>query len=385
MIDLIEKAQSLKSWSIKHRKYLHQHAELSCQESQTAKYCKSVFEEMGYTIKEIWGYGFIADLTVSDKFQMIALRADMDALPIQEQNEHDFVSKNPGAAHMCGHDVHMTIALTAARILVENKHLLTNNVRFIFQPSEELIPGGAIGMIENGCLDGVSDVYGLHNDPGTTVGKIRVRKGPLMAAGDFFTLTITGRGGHAARPHDTLDPIIAAAQLTTGWQSIIARRINPAHAAVLSVCKLQAGDTFNVIADTAEMAGTVRTFDSGDRDLIQQLMEDSLLPLEKSGYKCDFQYHRGYDAVINHSENVERLVEIATPLIGKENIDADTELAGWAEDFAYYLQHRPGAFYFLGSGNSNITAPLHSAHFDVDDNTYAIGAAIMSGLCVANP
>lgn len=380
MNQYIAAAEALKDWSIKHRRYLHQHAELSNKEKQTSEYCQQVLKDLGYSVNQLWQYGFIADLVVSTDYTTIALRADMDALPIQEKNQHAFISQNSKAAHMCGHDVHMTIALTTAKILAENQEMMNHNVRFIFQPSEESPPGGALRMIEQGCLDGVSEIYGLHNDPGTEVGQIRIRKGALMAAGDFFDLEIRGKGGHAARPQDGLDPIIAAAQLVTSWQSIVARRINPAHVAVLSVCKLHAGDTFNVIADTAEIGGTIRTFSEEDRTLIQESMQASLLPFEKAGYQCDFTYTRGYDAVINPPENVDKLIQIAQPILGENNIDKETEPVGWAEDFAYYLQKTPGAFYFLGSGNTEINAPLHSAYFDADESCIAIGAAIMVAL-----
>ena len=382
MHKILKQAKALKDWSVTHRRHLHQYPELSLQEKNTASYCKKILTEMGYEIKQSWGEGFTADLRVNDSFKTIAIRADMDALPIQEKNTHDFVSKNEGAAHMCGHDTHMTIALTTAKLLSKNKPALKNNVRFIFQPSEELMPGGAPGMIEKGCLEGVAEVYGLHNDPGTQVGNIRLCEGAMMAAGDKFNLSIVGKGGHAARPHDCLDPIIAGANLVTQWQSQIARRINPAHPAVLSVTKFQSGDTFNVIPDAAELSGTIRTFYDEDRQLIQNLMQDALLSLEKMGYQCHFNYTRGYDAVVNHAENVATLVKAATPIIGADAIDAKTEQVGWAEDFAYYLQHRPGTFFFLGSGNKdkNITAPLHSAQFDIDEDALAVGAAIFTKL-----
>lgn len=378
-MQLLNQARSIKDWSVQHRRHLHQYPELSLKEKQTAKYCTDVLHNLGYKIKPIWGYGFIADFNANAK-KTIALRADMDALPMQENNSHDFISKHDGVAHMCGHDSHMAIALTAARLLSENKKKLKCNVRFIFQPSEEMPPGGAIKMIEQGCLEDVDEVYGLHNDPGTEMGTIRTRVGPFLAAGDIFALTITGRGGHAARPQDCLDPIVVASTLITTWQALIARFINPAHPAVLSVTKLQAGETFNVIPDQVNMAGTVRTFYDPDRDFIENAMSDTFLPYKKLNYQFDLNYIRGYDAVINHSQSVQKIVAAANDIIGAENVEADTEPAGWAEDFCYYLQHRPGAFYILGSGNQQkgIIAPLHSSQFNIDENALCIGAAIMA-------
>lgn len=382
MSPLLRKALDLQDWSIQHRRYLHRFPELSCQEQHTCAYCAKILQALGYQITPSWGFGFTADLIRNSALPLIAIRADMDALPIQENNTHDFVSQNPGITHACGHDGHMTIALTAARILAEYQQPLSANVRFIFQPSEETPPGGAVGMIAQGCLKGVSEIYGLHNDPGTPAGKVRTRVGALLAAGDRFDLTLRGRGGHAARPHDNLDPVIAGAQLITDWQTIISRRINPVHPAVLSVTQFRAGDVFNVTPDTAFLAGTVRTFAVEDRDLIQELMALSLKNLVNHGYHIEFKYTRGYDAVINHRQGVDTVVKAASQVLGADNVDGLSDPENWAEDFAYYLQHCQGAFYLLGSGNSErgITAPLHSSRYDLDETALAYGAAVMAGI-----
>lgn len=377
MEDLLNQSKKLKEWSVKHRRHLHQYPELSLKEENTAKYCADMMTALGYDVKSSWGYGFTADLNINAK-KTIAWRADMDALPIQEKNNHEFVSKNSGVAHMCGHDAHMAIALTAARLLSENKKNLNCNVRFIFQPSEEQPPGGAIKMIEQGCLENVDEIYGLHNDPGTELGKIKTRIGPLTAAADKFELIIKGRGGHAAKPQDCLDPIIAGSSLITNWQSILTRKIDPVHPAILSVTKFQSGNTFNVIPDFAEIAGTVRTFYEKDRQLIENSMEHSLLPFIKSGYQCEFNYIRGYDPIVNHEFGVKRVFNAAKELMKHENIEINIEPAAFGEDFSYFLQHCPGAFFVLGSGNSSkgISEPLHSAKFNIDENALPIGGAI---------
>lgn len=381
---LLKKAQALQSWSVQHRRHLHRFPELSNQERETARYCAQVLTELGFKIEPSAGFGFTADLIGNSAAAMIALRADMDALPIQERNTHDFVSQNPGKMHACGHDGHMTIVLTAAKILAEFPQPLTKNVRLIFQPSEETPPGGALAMIAAGCLDGVSEVYGLHNDPGTPAGQVRLRKGALLAAGDRFDLTIRGRGGHAARPHDSLDPVIAGAQLITHWQSIISRRINPVHPAVLSVTQFQAGEVFNVIPDNAFLAGTVRTFDEADRSLIQRLMTVGLENLHNQGYQTEYQYTRGYDAVINPPQGAERIAEVAAAILGDNQVNAQCEPENWAEDFTYYLQQRPGGFFLLGSADPAATArtPLHSSKYNLDETALAYGAAIMAGLVI---
>ena len=384
MNSLLEQAQALQNWSIQHRRHLHQFPELSGQERETARYCAEILTELGYKITPSAGFGFTADLTNHPGAAMIALRADMDALPIQERNTHDFVSQNPGKMHACGHDGHMTIVLTAAKILAESPQPLTKNVRLIFQPSEETPPGGALAMIAQGCLDGVSEVYGLHNDPGTPAGQVRLRKGALLAAGDRFDLTIRGRGGHAARPHDSLDPVIAGAQLVTNWQTIVSRRINPVHPAVLSVTQFRAGEVFNVIPDTAFLAGTVRTFAEADRNLIQQLMTVGLENLHHQGYQTDYKYTRGYDAVINSQQGAERITQVASAVLGDSQLDSQCEPESWAEDFTYYLQQRPGGFFLLGSAHpaAATRTPLHSSAYNLDETALAYGAAIMAGLVI---
>lgn len=380
MKKILNQALALQEWSIAHRRHLHRHPELSCQEQETSAYCAGILKELGYQITPSWGFGFTADLFSKNAHKTFAWRADMDALPIQEKNTHDFISEHPGKAHVCGHDGHMTIALTAAKLLAEYPQPLPVNVRFIFQPSEETPPGGAVGMIEQGCLQGVDEIYALHNDPSTPVGKVRIRLGALLAAGDRFDLVIRGRGGHAARPHDGLDPVIAGAQLITEWQTIISRRINPVHPAVLGVTQFNAGDVFNVIPDTAFLAGTVRSFAAADRDLIQELMTISLENYHQQGYQTEFKYTRGYDAVINHRQGVERVGQAAVKILGTDQVDSLSDPEGWAEDFAYYLQHRPGALFLLGSGNAEkgITAPLHSSRYDFDETAIAYGAAIVA-------
>lgn len=369
-------------WLRQHRRHLHQHPELSLKEYATSEYCQKVLAELGFNIEPCWKTGFIANLSHPMAKKTIALRADMDALPIQELNQHQFCSKNPGVAHLCGHDAHMSIALGAAKIISAQKPVV--NVRFLFQPSEESPPGGALSMIEQGCLEEVDEVYGLHNDPGTPVGTVKTRVGSLMACADRFDLTIKGVGCHAARPHDGLDPITAGCELIGQWQRIISRFINPAHQAVLSVGSFHSGETFNVIPQTAEIKGTVRTFTPQDRITIQNLLESSLANLNAQNYQCEFNYTQGYPSVINHRLGVEAVTRAAASIQEIEHTITDCEPQGWGEDFAYYLQHKPGAFFFLGSGNESLHAPLHSPVFDIDERCLSIGAKLMAQIVLAS-
>ena len=382
--DLLKQAKAMQSWSVKHYRHLHRYPELSLQEKATSKYCQDILKSLGYKIKKCFKYGFIADLNIKNTDKKIAFRADMDALPLTEKNTFKFISKNKSVAHMCGHDVHMTVALTTAKLLAENSHQLPCSVRFIFQPSEEEAPGGALGMIQAGCLDGVNEIYGLHCNPHLPVGNIGTRIGTLLAAADTFTIKITGAGTHAATPQYGLDPIYAAAKLVVELQSIISRRIDPVHPAVISVAKFQAGTAFNIIPDTAELAVTVRTFDAKDRTLIQKCMRQLLKGLDACDYKCQLNYIKGYNALINKPQGVNRLVEAAKKIIPVSNIDQNIDPVGGAEDFCYYLQKRPGTFFWLGVGNPKwkIIEPSHSPRFKIDENALPVGAAIMASLVI---
>jgi len=450
MTTLLAEAQTHKPWTVKHRRHIHQNPELSLQEKSTAAHCMEVMRSLGYSVKPCWGEGFTADLELPASLSLskgagsngaptdpstgsgnrsmpspsspkrIAIRCDMDALPILELNTHAYVSCKPGVAHMCGHDTHMAIAMTAAKIIADNRGKMAASVRFLFQPCEETPPGGALGMIANGCLDGVDEVFGLHNDPGTLIGRVRLRAGAMTAAADRFQLTVRGRGCHAARPQDGLDPIPAMCGIVQEWQTIISRRLDPVHPAVVSVTQFNAGTTFNIIPDTATICGTVRTFHESDRKMIEQQMRVCLVGLEARGYSCQFEYSRGYDSIVNHASGVKRVADVARRVLdggvdtpvhqgskgdsllheqtqvavaqlsvdksvhppGLGPVDDNTDPVAWGEDFSYYLQKVPGAFFFLGSGNpmKGITEPLHSARFDVDEDCLPIGAAILAGL-----
>jgi amidohydrolase len=383
---LLDTANTLKDWMVQARRTLHMMPELSLNEFKTGEYLAAELEKIGCKVtRNLWGEGLIADIDVPGAAGRIALRADMDALPIQELNDIPYRSKHDGVAHMCGHDTHMAVALGTARILAERRDSLRRSVRFILQPSEELPPGGALGMIENGALDGVDEVFGLHNQPLLEVGRVSTRVGPLTAAADIFEITLTGRGGHAAKPHEALDPIPATAALVTQLQTLVSRQISPANQAVLSVTRMRAGTTHNIIPDQADLMGTVRTFEPADRDLLEAgLSRMAQAVAEAHGLRAEVKYTRGYDSIVNHADSVQKFAAAARELLGAEAVDTEYEAQTWGEDFAYYLQHRPGAFFLLGSGNrqAGITKPLHSARYNVDENCLTIGAAIMAKLAM---
>lgn len=383
--ELLSAAKEMQEWLTTQRRTLHMVPELSLHEFKTSEHCANEIGKLGLKVTKLWGEGFIADLEAPNGKGRVAIRADMDALPIQELNDIPYKSKHDGVAHMCGHDTHMTVALGTARLLSQHKDKLTRNVRFIFQPSEELPPGGAKGLIEKGCLEGVDEVYGLHNNPEMEVGTIATCVGAMTAAADIFEIKLTGRGGHASRPHDSLDPIPAAAELVGMLQTLVSRRVQPGKPAVVSVTKFSAGTTHNIIPDDALLVGTVRTYEEPVRALIIEEMERMVKAVATAhGLKHEFKYLRGYDSIVNHESGVAAVAKAASAVVGEENVNTSFEPKTWGEDFSYYLQHKPGAFFLLGSGNKSkgITEPLHSARFNVDESCLPLGVAVMANLAM---
>jgi amidohydrolase len=378
-IDILKQAQKIKVWGVKHRRYLHQHPELSGCEKNTSLYCQKILKELGYTVKQYENFGFIADLDIQNANKRIAFRADMDALAIRECNEHEYVSKNPGVAHMCGHDAHMAIALMAAKLLVENKDQVKVSLRFIFQPHEEELPGGSLEMIKQGCLEGVDEIYGLHNASNLQVGELATSVGALTAASHTFDVVVRGKSCHAARPEEGLDPLYAVTKMITDWKTNIAEFIKPA---VFGVTTVASGDAINVIPHVAKFSGIFRVFDQSTEEYIKQYIDKDLVGLRSQGYGCEIEYHAGYDALVNGEYGVGRVISAAKNFLNVNNINDKVGPFTFAEDFCYYLQHKPGAFFLLGCGNveKGIVAPVHSANFDIDEDVIPIGAAIFCEL-----
>ncbi len=383
---LIAAAEKFRDWLVMTRRDLHQNPELSLKEKRTGMTTADALEKLGLKVRRnLWGEGFIADLDVPGAKGRIALRADMDALPIQELNQVDYCSRVPGVAHMCGHDTHMTMGLGAARLLVEHRSQLKKNVRFIYQPSEETPPGGAKGLIAAGCLEGVDEVYGVHNQPLLEVGKVATCTGPMTAAADTIRMRLTGRGGHASRPHESLDPIPAACALVTQLQSLVSRRVSPSAQAVVSITRFSAGTTHNIIPDHADLLGTVRTFDAAIRDQLDREIGQMTAGVAAAhGLQHEYEFERGYDSIVNHASGAQALCKAAIEVVGEANVDAKYPAQTWGEDFAYFLQHRPGAFFVVGSGNKakGIIEPVHSARFNVDESCLVIGSAILAKLAM---
>ena len=317
----------------------------------------------------------VARLVGGKPGRTLALRADIDALPITEENDFEFASQNPGAMHACGHDGHTAMLLGAALVLSGMRDELNGEVRFVFQHAEELFPGGAEELVEAGVMDGVDAAVGIHLWSQTPAGKVGVTYGPMMAAPDIFNVTIKGKGGHAAMPHQTVDSIAVGAQVVTNLQHVVARETDPLANVVLSVTRFQAGTTHNVIPGTVEMQGTVRTLDPAVRDRMPRIMErviKGVTSAHDAGY--EFSYDRGYRPVVNDEGLTREIEETAREVVGEENVEVMPPNMG-GEDFSAYGQRVPAAFYLIGAGNEarGITAPHHHPRFTIDEEALTVG------------
>lgn len=314
------------------RRDIHQHPETAFDVERTAGIAAEEMKKAGIEVKTgIGRTGVVGDLTVPGATKRIALRADMDALPMQEEGTPSYKSTVAGKAHMCGHDSHTAMLLGAAKFLSSQKERLTHNVRFIFQPSEELHPGGAPGMIKDGCLEGVDEIYALHVWPWLETGAVGICDGPAMAQADAFDITIHGKGGHAAAPHDCIDPIVAGSYLVTQLQTLVSRHVSPLDSAVVTVTQFHAGTAYNVIPSQALLKGTVRTYRPDTQKLIRSKIEELVSPIGT------LDYTEGYPVVINEKLCSDKAARCAESY----DLRYPAEKVLFGEDFAYYLHHVP--------------------------------------------
>lgn len=364
------------------RRDFHQFPELSFKEFETARKIAIYMKELGYEVKENVGKtGVVALLKGAKENPTVALRADMDALPVKEMTGLSYASKNDGVMHACGHDIHVTCALGAAKILASLKDGLQGSVKFIFQPAEE-INAGAKAMIDDGVLENpnVSMIFGLHNNPEIPVGKVGLKEGPLMAAVDSTFITVIGQGGHAAYPHRVIDPIVCASSIVMNLQTIVSRNVDPQKSAVISFGSINGGMANNVIPDEVKLAGTVRTFDEGLRDSIEGWMKRTVENTASGlGCKVEFNYRRDLPPVVNHPEATKIALRAAQKVFGEDGIILPTPSMG-GEDFALYQKKVPGCYFWLGVGNPDIDAvhPWHSPHFKADEEAFPLGAALLA-------
>ncbi|WP_049408625.1 amidohydrolase [Staphylococcus pettenkoferi] len=368
MTDWFELARDYETTMIQTRRYLHQYPELSFEEYHTHEYILSKLHDLSCEVQQPVGRnGIVATFRGHGDGPTIALRADFDALPIEEARESHYQSRNSGVSHACGHDGHTAILLSLAEILEAHKNQLNGNVVLIFQHGEELMPGGAQEMTEAGCLEGIDRIYGNHLWSGYPTGTIYSRSGAMMASPDEFNIAIHGRGGHGAKPHETIDPVVVMAEFILSVQKIVTRTIDPVKHAVISFGMVQAGSADNVIPDSAYCRGTVRVFDTDIQAHIKYKMEKLLQGLAVANdITYDFEYIRGYLPVDNNHECYETIKHAAQDL---NLIYHDSDLMMIGEDFSYYQTVKPGGFFLTGCGNEqkDTMHPHHSPYFDIDE------------------
>ncbi|WP_342430191.1 M20 family metallopeptidase [Neobacillus sp. FSL H8-0543] len=359
------------------RRFLHQHPELSFQEKNTALFIQDYYKKLGIEVKgNVGGNGVVAKIYGKKPGKTVALRADFDALPIQDEKDVPYKSLVPGVMHACGHDGHTATLLVLAKALNEMKEDLEGNYVLIHQHAEEYAPGGAKTMIEDGCLEDVDVIFGTHLWASEPTGTIQYRTGPIMAAADRFEINIQGKGGHGAQPHKTIDAIVIASQLVLNLQQIVSRKVNPVESAVVTIGSFTAENAFNVIADKAKLIGTVRTFNEDVQQFIENEIERIIhgtCYMTNSTYQ--FSYERGYPAVVNHQLETEFLISCARAVTEVQNIE-ETEPQMGGEDFAFYLQKVPGTFFFTGAKPTyaETTYPHHHPKFDIDEKAMLIAA-----------
>lgn len=355
---------------VKWRRHLHQNPELSFQEVKTPAMIAQILESLGIEVRKgVGGRGVVGVIRGGRPGKTIALRADFDALPINDLKDVPYKSQVPGVMHACGHDGHTATLLGVASVLNQNRSNLAGNVVLLHQHAEEQTPGGAVSMIEDGCLEGVDVVFGTHLTTSAPTGTYLYKEGLIMAASDQFNLTVQGKGGHSSTPHETIDAITVTTQIIHHWQYIISRKVDPQKPSVLSVGSFHAGLAPNVIADTAEISGSVRTYDADVRDQIEREIRKAVQAIcDDAGASYTLDYKRGYPSVNNHPKETKVFVQAMEKAGFTDRLSEMTPLMG-GEDFAYYLEQVPGTFFFTGARNEVIGAdmPHHHPMFDFDE------------------
>ena len=380
MINTAETPATMREQVIAWRRFLHQHPELSFHERATSQFIADTLVSFGgLEISRPTPTSVMARLKGgAGAGSALAIRADIDALPIVEANSHDFVSTSPGVMHACGHDGHASMLLGAVKVLLGHQGSLRGEVRFLFQHAEELYPGGASQMVDAGALDGVDVVIGAHLWLAMNFGRVGVKAGPLMASLNTFRITVEGAGGHAAIPQQTVDPIVTAAEVVTSLQHVVSRNVDPLASAVISVTQINGGTTTNVIPGAVELSGTVRTFDPALRERIPVLMERVVAGIcAAHGATYRWTFEPGYAAVDNDAAATELVRRAVVRALGAEVLVEAKPTMG-AEDFSAYLQKTPGAFFFIGARNEErgIVHPHHHERFDLDERALDYGTRI---------
>jgi len=361
------------------RQDIHAHPEIAFQENRTSDLVAEQLQSFGIEVNRGLAITGVVGVLKNGDGPTIGLRADMDALPMQELNTFGHASKNDGKMHACGHDGHTAMLLGAAKYLAETKNF-KGTVNFIFQPAEEGEGGGRV-MVEEGLFEKFpcESVYGLHNKPGLDVGTFAVRPGPTMASMDTFDIKLTGRGSHAAMPHMGIDPVVIASQIVIGLQSIISRTVDANDAAVLSVTQIHSGSAMNVLPDDAYIGGTVRCFSKEVQDFIEKSIGDIADGIAKAhGASIEYGYTRRYPALINHDKQTEIAAEVAREIVGDDNVNTNMAPVMGSEDFSFLLNACPGSFLWIGNGPGTGDCILHNPHYDFNDQVLPFGATFFT-------
>lgn len=368
-------APSVSSKYVALRRDLHAHPELAFDEHRTSDLVAATLESLDIEVhRGLAGTGVIGKLRCGDSPRAIGLRADMDALPIQEKNDFTHRSRHDGRMHACGHDGHTAMLLAAADALAKTR-AFNGTVYFIFQPAEETEGGGRV-MVEQGLFDQfpMDAVFGLHNWPGLPAGQFAVHAGPVMASADRFDITLTGRGAHAAMPHQGNDVILAGSALIQALQSVVSRKLDPLDPAVLSITRFHAGEAYNILPEKAHLAGTIRAFNDEVRDQVEGEMRRMCKGVGDSfGVLVTLDLHYGYPATVNTAAEAELCRSVAAELVGGDNVRTDLRPSMGAEDFAFMLKKKPGCYIWLGNGLGEGGCMLHNPHYDFNDEVLPLG------------
>ncbi len=380
-MQIIDRIKSFHNELTAWRQDLHAHPELGFEEQRTSDFVARKLAEFGCTVHRNIGKTGVVGVLQTGNGPSIGLRADMDALPIEEANDLPYRSKHKGVMHACGHDGHTTMLLGAARYLAETKNF-DGTVHFIFQPAEEGI-GGAKAMLDDGLFDRFpcSSVFGMHNTPGLPVGKFAIRPGAMMAGGAFFDITVTGRGSHGARPENGIDPLLAACHLTTALQAIVSRNISPSDTAVLSVTAIHAGEAYNVIPETAVIRGTVRTFKTETMKQIEAGMKRTAAGICAGfGAAAVVDFRDLFAPLVNNPAETQFMVDAARDLVGDADVDGNRGVVMASEDFSFMLDACPGAYINIGNGDTVGGTPVHNPNYNFNDAILPLGAGLYARL-----
>lgn len=376
----IKVPEELLDYCVRIRRHLHQNPEPSFEESKTAEYLIDELSSLGLAGKPVAGTGVYVIVEGGQPGPLIAIRADIDALRLQDEKETSYASQIPGVMHGCGHDSHTAVLMGMAKLLSENREKIVGKVLLFFQPAEELPPGGALDIINSGILAEADAILGLHVNSDLPTGTVGLREGPAMASVDKFEVEIKGYGGHASKPNLAVDPIFIGAQLINGLQGIVSRNVDPMEAAVVGISTFHGGASFNVIPETATLTGTVRTLSEEVRDQVEEKFKRITKSIvEAHGAEANIVYDRGYPVLISDQHLLEEIRQAAFDVLGEDAIKEVPARLG-AEDFAYYNQVAPSAYFLIGIRNEEkgIIYPEHNPRFDIDEDAMLVGLRVFA-------